>query len=574
MVVSKRNGVIATKKQKASNYWNVGTSIGLCTAVGIVLGTLFQDLIFWLFIGASVGVVSGALFMLYHKKNAMKRTIRILVIAAFTFGFFGVAALTLYLPDRVVKPYFSTEEFASFLDRRVPKLMEIFGIPGANIAIVRDGLIVYTSAYGDANQASGQKMTVDMPMRVQSISKSVTAWAVLKLAEEGKLNLDDPVEPHIKGWKLPESSFSPEGVTVKRLLCHTAGMPLGDVFALYAPDEAMPSLEESLTNSAVLVQTPGQSFYYSNVGYNLLELVIEEITGRDFAEYMKNEILYPLGMYHSDFEWSEETLASAPLGYTLDGKPVSPYRYPERASGGLIATAEDIARFCIAGMPNFSDQKVLASTSIEQLYSAQAESLGVYSAVFDAYGLGHYIEVLSDGKLAVSHGGQGTGWMSHFHAVPETGDAIVVLTNSQRSWPLISSLLNGWARWCGFSAPGMTVILLGVCSMWGLVGLTIAITLCLIAGIVRRVAESNLRFIPIKQFVEPSRIVKIGISLSILSILGWALCQKYLFLTAVFPLSSIWLGVCAAAFSVTLLIESLCQKQLDVLTPTDSVKDE
>lgn len=232
MVVSKRNGVIATKKQKASNYWNVGTSIGLCTAVGIVLGTLFQDLIFWLFIGASVGVVSGALFMLYHKKNAMKRTIRILVIAAFTFGFFGVAALTLYLPDRVVKPYFSTEEFASFLDRRVPKLMEIFGIPGANIAIVRDGLIVFTSAYGDANQASGQKMTVDMPMRVQSISKSVTAWAVLKLAEEGKLNLDDPVEPHIKGWKLPESSFSPEGVTVKRLLCHTAGMPLGDVFAL------------------------------------------------------------------------------------------------------------------------------------------------------------------------------------------------------------------------------------------------------------------------------------------------------------------------------------------------------
>ena len=81
----------------------------------------------------------------------------------------------------------------------------------------------------------------------------------------------------------------------------------------------------------------------------------------------------------------------------------------------------------------------------------------------------------------------------------------------------------------------------------GLVGLTIAITLCLIAGIVRRVAESNLRFIPIKQFVEPSRIVKIGISLSILSILV-ALCQKYLFLTAVFPLSSIWLGVCTARF--------------------------
>jgi CubicO group peptidase (beta-lactamase class C family) len=483
------------------------------------------------------------------------------VIAAFVIGFFGAAALALYLPDRKIKTHSPSEEFAAFLDFRVPKLMVIYGIPGVNISLVRDGLIVYTAAYGNANQKSGQKITEDMPMRVQSISKSVTAWAVLKLAEEGKLNLDDPAERYLKGWKLPVSNYPPDGMTVKRILCHTSGLPLGDVFTLYSPNEAVPSLKESLTHSAILFQMPGKGFSYSNVGYNLLELLIEEVTGRDFAEYMKNEVLYPLGMYHSDFEWSEETLTSAPLGYTLDGKPISPYRYPERASGGLIATAEDIARFCIAGMPNFSDQRVLARPTIEQLYSAQAESLGIYSAVFDAYGFGYYTERLSDGKLAVSHGGQGTGWMSHFHAVPETGDAIVILTNSQRSWPFISSLLNGWARWRGFSPPGMTRILLGECFLWGLVGLTISITLCLIANIVRKIAEGNLRFIPMQQIVvEPSHIFKIGIPLSILAILWWAFCQKYLFLTAVFPVSSIWLEICAAAFSLTLLIESLCQK--------------
>jgi CubicO group peptidase (beta-lactamase class C family) len=231
--------------------------------------------------------------------------------------------------------------------------MGLYGIPGASIALVRDGQIVYTAAHGEANQESGQKMTADMPMRVQSISKSVTAWAVLKLAEEGKLSLDDPAERYLKGWKLPASDYPPDGMTVKQLLCHTAGLPLGDVFTLYSPDEAMPSLKESLTHSAILFQMPGKGFSYSNVGYNLLELIIEEVTERDFAEYMKNEILYPLGMYHSDFEWSEEALASAPLGYTLEGKPISPYRYPERASGGLIASAEDIARFCIAGAEFF-----------------------------------------------------------------------------------------------------------------------------------------------------------------------------------------------------------------------------
>lgn len=489
----------------------------------------------------------------------MKRAMVIFIMAAFTIGFFVAAALVLYLPDRKIVPHSPSEEFAAYLNVRVPKLMELYGIPGASIAVVRDGQIVYTAAYGDADQKTGRKMRVDMPMRVQSISKSVTAWALLKLAEEGKLNLDDPVEKYLKGWKLPPSDYPPDGITVKGLLSHTAGLPLGDVFTIYSPNEAMPSLKESLTQSAIPFQMPGKGFSYSNVGYNLLELLIEEITGRDFAEYMKNEVLYPLGMNDSDFEWSQKSLASVPLGYTLDGNPVSPYRYPERASGGLIATAEDIARFCIAGMPIFSDQQVLKGSALEQLYFPRANRLGIYSAVFDAYGFGYYIERFADGKQGVSHGGQGTGWMSHFHAVPETGDAIVILTNSQRSWPFISSLLNGWAHWCGFSPPHMTRILLGECILWGLVGLIAAITLCLIANIVWKMAKGNLRFISIKHVVIPLPIFKIGISLFILAILLWAFCQKYLFLTAIFPVSSIWLGVCAAVFALTLLIDSLFQ---------------
>ncbi|MGI6576577.1 MAG: hypothetical protein ACOX1Q_00725 [Eubacteriales bacterium] len=186
---------------------------------------------------------------------------------------------------------------------------------------------------------------------------------------------------------------------------------------------------------------------------------------------------------------------------------------------------------------------IFSHPTIEQLYFLQTEDLGVYSLVFDAYGFGYYTEQLTDGKLAVSHGGQGTGWMSHFHAVPETGDAIVIFANSQRSRPFISSLLNGWARWGGFSPSGMTRILLGECFLWGLVGLIISTTLCLIIDIVRRIIENKLRFISLQNLVKTSRIFKIGLSLSILAILCWALSQKYLFITAVFPVSSIWLGV-------------------------------
>ena len=402
----------------------------------------------------------------------------------------------LYLLDEDVPHDAPTESFTAYLNKRVPKLMERYDIPGISLALVKEGKIVWTQAYGYTDIGTGRKMTANTVMRAQSISKSVTAWGIMKLTEEGKLNLDDPIVRYLKDWKFPESEYPANKVTIRQLLSHTSGLPLGDVFAIYSPEEPKPSLRESLTHSAIHVKEPGSGFSYSNVGYNLLELLIEEVTGRDFSEYMKNEILSPLGMPNAAFVWSESIKPPVPKGYTLNGKAVPVYVYPEKASGGLFATAEDIACFCIAGMPDFSEQDVLTRPGVECLYVPQAEKLGIYALVFDAYGLGYYTERLSGGKTAVSHGGQGTGWMSHFHAVPETGDAIVILTNSQRSWPFIAGVLNDWTRWCGFSAPGMALILLGEGVLWALVGLTLAAIFFLAAEVVRRIAKGGRRFTP------------------------------------------------------------------------------
>lgn len=122
-------------------------------------------------------------------------------------------------------------------------------------------------------------------------------------------------------------------------------------------------------------------------------------------------------------------------------------------------------------------QPVFSPDSIARLYAPVAERLGIYSLVFDAYGLGHYLETLPSGSQAVAHGGQGTGWMTHFHAVPETGDGIVILTNSQRSWPLIAYVLTDWAKWSGFSTIGMSRIILGKNLLWAVVGLIWCIVL-------------------------------------------------------------------------------------------------
>jgi CubicO group peptidase (beta-lactamase class C family) len=314
---------------------------------------------------------------------------------------------------KAVTPHASLDEFTAYLDDRIHALMKFYNIPGSSIALVKGGELVWSEAYGYADVESGRELTTDTPMRVQSISKSVTAWGIMRLVEQRKIDLDAPITHYLKSWDFPASEFATEKITVRQLLSHTSGLPLGDVFTIYAPEDEMPSLREKLTQEAVPFRAPGSAFSYSNTGYNLLELLIEEVIGESFAGYMEREILIPLGMSQSTFIWSETLDPAVPAGYDLSGKPVPVYVYPEKASGGLFSTAEDIAAFAVAGMKaSPPDKQLLGNAAIDAMYTPVSHNLGVYGLVFDGYGLGHYIETLPNGRHAISHGGQGTGIMT------------------------------------------------------------------------------------------------------------------------------------------------------------------
>jgi hypothetical protein len=108
------------------------------------------------------------------------------------------------------------EEFSAHMDERIPALMGLYGIPGCNIALVRDSEVVWTKAYGYADVASGRAMTTDTPMSVQSITKSVTAWGVIRLAEKGLLDLDAPVSQFLTSWEFPQSGYPTEKITTRQ----------------------------------------------------------------------------------------------------------------------------------------------------------------------------------------------------------------------------------------------------------------------------------------------------------------------------------------------------------------------
>ena len=127
------------------------------------------------------------------------------------------------------KPAETADSLASFskhLDEQVPRWMDHYGVPGVSMALVIDGELAWTGAYGFADLGHGQKMTVDAVCRAESISKSVTAWGVMRLVEQGLVDLDVPVQEYLGGWQLPETDYDEREVTVRRLLSASAGMSL------------------------------------------------------------------------------------------------------------------------------------------------------------------------------------------------------------------------------------------------------------------------------------------------------------------------------------------------------------
>lgn len=482
-----------------------------------------------------------------------------IAVSLITAALFVLLVCTVF-PVKQIEHNDSLSHFTEHLDRRIPTLIEAYDIPGVSLAIVDEGKVVWTKAYGYADVKAGKKMSSNDYMRVESISKSVTAWGVMKLEEQGKIDLYTPISHYLSSWELPESPYNEEQITIKQLLSHTSGMYIGDFLARYNPKEKRPTLEETLTKEAILINEPGMKFSYSNVGYNLLELMIEQVTKMDFAEYMSSEVLLPLGMKNSSYDWNKE-FSQMPKGYNLKGEVIEPYVYSYKASGGLTATVEDIGLFVSSQMQEYNSSiEVLNNQSITEIRTSTVDKLGLYSLVFDTYGYGCYIENLPDGKKAIAHGGQGAGWMTHYHAVPQTGDGIVILTNSQRSWPFISYMLCDWSKWCGLPSLGMERIYVGIIASWVFMGLVWFICLIQLWRIIEGYVVKTRRFTLSARW-SVLRIVKIILAAVICIALLWCMGQDYLFVSSVLPIVSGWLCVSGFIIAGVLILSALFPKQ-------------
>jgi CubicO group peptidase (beta-lactamase class C family) len=228
-------------------------------------------------------------------------------------------------------------------------------------------------------------MTPTTVFRVASISKSVTAWGVLRLAEQGKINLDSPAEAYLPTWPLPPARFPSREVTVRRLLNHTSGLNEGtDTFR--RPDQPAKSPQELLLPQATsedphpikaaLTKPAGQKFVYSVPGYALLQLLVRTQAHQPFSDYMETSVLQPIGMTSSSFKWTEDLGNRIATPYMSSGRPGEVMLPHDLAADGLLSTAEDMSLFMAAALPNpAADARpdMLSQRSISQLYADPAD---------------------------------------------------------------------------------------------------------------------------------------------------------------------------------------------------------
>jgi len=345
-------------------------------------------------------------------------------------------------------------KFSQSLNNLLPQLLSENLVPGAAVALIQNGEVVFKKGYGYANLEKRQPVTPQTGFNIGSISKTVAAWGVMRLVEQGRLALDTPVETCLTRWHLPDSEFDKNGVTVRRLLSHTAGLSLHG-YPGWGPKDKLPTIEESLSGATNgsgdvrLVMEPGSKWQYSGGGYTLAQLLVEEVTGQKFADYMRENILRPLGMPHSDYRLTPDILAGTSVAYDDWGDPTPNPRFTAEAAAGLHTTIEDLATFAAAALtgPNQEPpgRNILKPETIAIMLTPAPASPN--------YGLGYSIDSLPNGKTGRGHGGANRGWQAYLQIIPESGEGIVIVTNGSNGWSVHRQIFCAWAKWVTGSLP-------------------------------------------------------------------------------------------------------------------------
>ncbi|MEO8025104.1 MAG: serine hydrolase domain-containing protein [Bryobacteraceae bacterium] len=318
--------------------------------------------------------------------------------------------------------------------------MDFYKVPGVSVAVIDGSKIVWAKGFGVLELGGTAPVTTETLFQAASISKPVAAMAMLKMVEQGKLSLDEPVNVKLKSWKIPENEFTKEKtVTLRMIVSHGAGFTVHG-FPGYEAGEPLPTVPQILdgtppaNTAAVRVdKLPGKDFRYSGGGITIEQLLMTDVEHKPFADILQSLVLGPLGMKHSTYQQPlpPAKAAHAATAHLKDGTPAKGkwHIYPEMAAAGLWTTPSDLALFLIELQKKSG--RVISAKMIDEMRTRQTGD----------YGLG----LQMTGEHRFGHGGSNFGFKCQATATSD-GKGVVVMTNGEQGGRLANEIVKALAE--------------------------------------------------------------------------------------------------------------------------------
>ena len=340
----------------------------------------------------------------------------------------------------------------SELTGRVDEILNRHPAVGLAVGVVRNGSLEYFHAQGLANIASKTPITEDTVFRIASITKTITAIAVMQLWERGLVDLDAPANDYLHAFKLVPAKASFRPATVRHLLTHTAGIPQ----VLHLSDWLFPERRESfkIGRAPTLAEyyrdrgglhpvvEPGTTFAYGDHTFGTLGQIIEDVSGMPLDHYFRERIFDPLGMADSDLLRSERVRAHLATGYTIGSHGVETVADCEgvtAGAGSIYSTPRDMARYMAALLGGGTNDhgQVLKPETMASMFAPQFQT----DPRVAGFGLGFWRSHLG-GHVAIWHEGTMPGFNSQIWLAPDDGVGVIAFTNGARgamSWFIVEA---------------------------------------------------------------------------------------------------------------------------------------
>jgi len=339
---------------------------------------------------------------------------------------------------------------------KLSERMAHYRVTVIGLDLIKHDEIAWAGWYGLLEAGGDDSVTGDTLFQAASISKPVSAMAALRLVQDGVLDLDADVNEVLRSWRVPENEHTQaHKVTLRGLLSHTAGLTVSG-FRGYPAGEELPTVQQILAGEPPansepvrVVQEPGTAYSYSGGGYTLMGQLLEDVTGKPFADLMRELVLDKLGMARSTFQQPlpEAMVSQAATGNRSDGEPVPGgwHTYPELATAGLWTTPSDLARFVVEILRSEAGEsnEVLSFKMTRQMLTLPPGG---------RVGLGPAI-IETEGWTRFEHPGWNEGYHCFMGGWVGTGQGVVWMTNGENGNLLGQEVMRGLARvfgWPGF----------------------------------------------------------------------------------------------------------------------------